>query len=146
MANAANIERALIKKLQALPPPWATKLPGIPYTPNATLPWQRVTVLPAAPETVAFGNGAYSRVQILAQVDLYYPVRERRVDFLYNRAEAVRDWFMGTSRRGAVLQEADTLVHILRLPGIGPLIESGATHHQITVEVYAFADDCPGAA
>ena len=138
-----EIERALITKLLSVAPAWSTKLPGIAFTPVASAPWQRGTVLMANPETVAFGFGAYHRVEGIYQIDLFYPVSERRTDILYAKADAVATAFYPANSRGLKLSAGTSDIFIDALPSRSGVIEDSPTHNKVIVEIHFSADDSP---
>lgn len=143
MSNVA-IERALHAHLIALTPTWLTKRPGVEITASevSQKSWQRGTTLWSRPQTVAFGDGAYSRGLHIFQIDLMSP--KGRVKELLERAELVRDWFFPATRKGVHDDLAD-LIWGTRIPAISAIDESGSTHNRVSVDFWFYADDAPTA-
>ena len=74
--------KALHALLLGISPAWPTTKPYEVAAPHAATYWQRGTFIPGEPLAVAFGGGAYSRVQGIYQVDLFYPKPLQDVDTL----------------------------------------------------------------
>jgi len=144
--DAGAMESALLVHLKTLTPAWSTKKIGVPFVPAPNQPWQRGTFMPGKPDTVGFGNGAYSRLYGVYQVDLFYPKQAGETLTLFNRAKAVRDLFFPTHRRGLQLTAGDGAIEIEQLPAISQLIEGDVTFNQIFIEIPFRADDAPSAA
>lgn len=141
-ATELEIHDALWLRLDAMTPKWKLKYPGIDFSPGNQA-WARLTILPTPePEFAGFGNGRFTRNRRLTQVDLFYPKSEKRTDLLRDRAEAVRALFWG--RHGLALEAGQGVIEITTEPVIGPLIEDGASHLQLSVTIAFSTERSPG--
>lgn len=143
-ADPAEIEEALLKRLLAFRPAWTTRMPGMKFKPKPDQAWQRGTCMPGRPDTVAFGDGAYSRMFGVYQVDLFYPASSRR-NFreVAERASAMRDHFFPIHRRGLTLTEGATQVYIETLPAISAVDETDPSFASIHIDIVFRVDDAP---
>jgi hypothetical protein len=108
-----DIQGALLTRLGLMASPLPTSFENDQYTPTMGAPWQRVTLMPAAP-----GNDEMSasyREQGVLQVDLFYPLNTN-AGAAKARAAALRDWFP----RKLSLTQAGVVTSIDRTPEIGP--------------------------
>lgn len=144
------IDEALQTRLRALTPAIATKKPGIAFKPPANAPWQRGTAMFGTPESVAFGDGVYSRLFGVFQVDLFYPKSAENARTIYARAKATLEQFWPDDCRGLTLTagsgESAASVYIERRPSMSTIDESDATFNRIHVDITFRADDAPAAA
>lgn len=144
------IDVALQTRLRGMTPAIDTKKPGIAYKPNPDRAWQRGTAMCGDPEPVAFGDGVYSRMFGIFQVDLFYPKRQEDTNQLYARAKAVVARFWPDDCRGLTLiagtGAAANNVYIEKRPSVSPIDESDAAHNRIHIDITFRADDAPAVA
>lgn len=143
-----DIELALQTHLEALLPHWSTKLLGVTYSPSGG-PYQRGTWMPARRgprnEPVAFGTGAYHRLEGIYQIDLFYPKSERRTDMLFERAKAMSAHFYPDDGQGGVIEAGPGHIHFDRKPIVSALDEkSDAAYNRLFLEVFVRIEQPPG--
>ena len=107
------VRTALEVALAAMSPALATAWENVPYEPVSGTPYQRVFLLPAAPDNPEMGRLA--REQGIFQISLAYPLNAGPGAALA-RAELIRDTFY----RGATFTASGVTTTIERTPEISP--------------------------
>lgn len=106
---------------------------------------RRGVVIPNDPETSGFGNGVYSRLTGIYQIDLWVPRKTTSaIKTVKQMADAHLTQFFPANGRGLTLTENTTSAHILKRPSIRSFGREGAYLREI-VEVDFFVDDFPSA-
>lgn len=106
------IRKALEKHLSAMSPSLSTAFENVPFTPVTGVAYQRVNLLPNAPDNSAQGSGMYFDRGIF-QVTLCYP-QGTGPAAAEARAQMLRDWF----RRATTMVEGDVSVIVTTTPRI----------------------------
>ncbi len=114
-----NIRKALELRLAAMSPALATAWENVSYVPVQGTPYQRVTLLPAAPDNSVLGC-AYRREVGILQVSLFYPINTGSIA-AQARAEAVRSHFP----RGLTLSNGGTNVLVTHTPSKAVAMQEG---------------------
>lgn len=144
--DEGEIDAAFLTHLLGFTPVWDTKYPGVAFKPDPLKAWQRGTLMSGLPEPVAFGDGVYSRMYGIYQVDLFYPKKTENVRELYTRAKNVMRRFWPVDCKGITLTAGAGTVNIEKRPSISRLIEDDPSHNQLHVDISFRADDAPAAA
>lgn len=110
---------------------------------------RRGMVLLNSPDTIGFGEGVYSRITGIYQIDLWVPRKTTSTTAsatqqLKKMSDAHVDHFFPENGRGLTLTENSTSAHILRRPNQRSMQKEGAYLRDI-VEVDFFVDDFPSA-
>lgn len=113
------IRLALEKRLNAMSPSLDTAWENTSFKPTPGQAYQRVTLVPAAPENPTFGDTLRREIGYL-QVMLRYPQNKGSKD-AQARAEMIKAWFP----RGLALTESGSKIVIDRTPTISPSITDG---------------------
>lgn len=104
---------------------------------------RRGFVLLNDPETIAFGNGVYSRIAGIYQIDIWVP-RELQNAFkttsTYSDAHVLQFW--PANGRGLTLTENSTSAHIVKRPSQKHLGREGSYLRDV-VEVDFYVEDFP---
>lgn len=117
-------------------PVWATKKIGFPWNPNSNTAYQRGTMILGKPETVAFGDGAYTRTRGIYQIDLYSP-RKDMANPLVARAEAIKALVFPNGRPTVIGSGV-----VDKAPFIeGQPREDDPSYLELRVEVYFYIDN-----
>jgi hypothetical protein len=108
------------------------------YKPSADgsgnpIPYQKVNLLPAAPENPSIGNGHYREIGIF-QVTLFYP-QNTGPQAAQAMANSIQQWFY----RGLSLIESGVTVIIERTPAIAPALMID-DRYVVPVSVRYYAD------
>jgi hypothetical protein len=141
--DETGMQSALQTILESFSPNWSTKKLGFAFTPGANAPWQRGTLILGEPMPVAFGQGVYSRLQCIYQIDLFYPVGATAL--LFARQKLVRDYFWPANQRGKEIVTGTGTININKRPELSGLIEKDPVHNQVFVQVFFYADQAPPA-
>jgi len=90
------------------------------------------------PETIAFGDGIYSRIDGMYQIDLWVPLDvSNAYQTLMNASSAHVDRFFPANGRGLSLTEGTTTAHIVRRPSQERMPrESGFIREMVEVDFY----------
>ena len=113
MSGLVNVRQALEVGLFAMTPTLATAWENQPYTPQSSVPYQRVTLVPSMPDNTTFGDGHYQERGLLF-IELHYPINNGSVTAA-TRAELIRTTF----NRGASFTNGGVTVVIEKTPEIG---------------------------
>lgn len=145
--DAFDLETAFDRKLVALTYATAsTAKPDEVFDPQSlpsTYGWRRGTVILDRPETIAFGNGVYSRIDGIYQIDLYVPrSNNTALKELKNMTDAHVAHFWPSNGRGLTLTENTTSANIVRRPAQRHLGREGAYLRDV-VEVEFYVEDFP---
>lgn len=140
------IDEAFQTIIREMTPSIDTKKPGISFKPDPGKNWQRGTLMAGTPQTVAFGNGVYSRMYGIFQVDLFFAKRTEDSRQLYARAKAVIDRFWPADRKGLTITAGVSTVYIESRPAMSPIDETDVSHNRIHIDITFRADDAPAAA
>lgn len=145
--DAYDLELACYRRLIALTySTIATARPDEVFDPQtlaSTYGWRRGTVMLNDPETIGFGNGVYSRIDGIYQVDLYVPrTNNGALKQLKNMTDAHVAQFWPSNGRGLTLTENSTSAHIVRRPAQRHLGREGAYLRDV-VEVDFYVEDFP---
>ena len=138
----AEIASGLAKRLAAMPNAYPFFLAGNDYTPDATKPYMRASLIMAPPSTISIGRGVFSRQQGIYQIDVYYPQNVNGQKALDTYAETLRRWFFPAHNRGLDLIEGSTDIYIKRLPNIAVGTADRPFIRRI-VDVYFEVEDVP---
>lgn len=112
--TAVLCRAALEVALAAMSPALATANENVSYKPVVGTPYQRVTVLLAAPANLEMGNARFTE-QGFMQIDLAYPLGTGPAAPTA-RADLIRSTFY----RGASFTSGGVTVHIEKTPEIAP--------------------------
>lgn len=145
--DAYDLELALYRRLTALTYATITTVrPDDVFDPQSlpsTYGWRRGTVILDNPETIAFGNGVYSRIVGIYQVDLYVPRSNNgALKQLKNMTDAHVAYFWPSNGRGLTLTENSTSAHIVKRPSQKHLGREGSYLRDV-VEVDFYVEDFP---
>ncbi|ACT50866.1 DUF4128 domain-containing protein [Methylovorus glucosotrophus] len=113
-----NIRKAFEKRLLALDTAFATAWPNVEFDPVLGVPYQKPSLLPAAPENPTLGDGYYREVGVF-QVLLYYPLGDGP-DNADLKALAIKNHFP----RALKMTEAGQVIQVMLTPTIAPGFES----------------------
>ena len=117
-----------------------------PGTNAPAVPFRRGFVLLNDPETVAFGNGVFSRIGGIYQIDLWVPrLNDGQSQGGFKLLKTLTDehiaQFWPVEARGLTVTENDTSAHIVRRPGSRFLGREGAfIREMIEVDFYVDVD------
>lgn len=111
---------ALESRLAALTPAIVCAWDNTAYTPSLSTPFQRVSLLRAAPENPAMGSAFYREIGVF-QVMCCFPLNggSAAAD---DRATLIRNWFA----RGSSLTANGVTLTIQKTPTIGPGMSDGS--------------------
>lgn len=145
--DAYDLELAFYRKLIALTyATITTARPDEVFDPEqigSSQGWRRGTVLLNDPETVGFGNGVYSRLTGIYQIDLYVPrTNNGSLKQLKNMTDAHVAHFWPSNGRGLTLTENTTSANIVRRPSQRHLGREGAYLRDV-VEVDFYVEEFP---
>lgn len=133
------IRRALEKRLNAMTPAMATAWENDDFDTTVNSTYQRVNLLPAAPDDTIISARSYFQNGIF-QVMLVYPTNTGP-GVAAARANAVRLQF----RRGSTLIEPGLSIHITKTPAIAPaLIADGRYNVPVSITFQAQVFITPG--
>lgn len=148
-----DLDIAFLDKLQALTySGMKTLLPDEIFDPTeqtSATTVRRGVILLNEPDTSGFGEGVYSRLGGIYQIDLWVPRKTTSdttspLQQLKKMSDAHLAHFFPANGRGLTLTENTTSAHILRRPTIRSFGREGAYLREI-VEVDFFVDDFPSA-
>lgn len=126
------IRRALEKHLAAMTPAIAIAYENAGFSPQAGIPYQRVNLLPTAPDNSPMSVTNYFEVGIF-QVTLVYP-SGTGPGAAALRANLLRYHF----RRGTTLVEAGVNIRVIRTPAVaGGLIDGGNYNVPVSIRYEA---------
>lgn len=130
-----EIRTALRKHIVALDPTFLTSRENAKFVPDATKPYQVLTVQPRAVSNPSFGDGFY-RENGSFRINLCYPINAGEGAAI-KKAEEIKNHF----KRGTTLTEAGVAVRIDRTPSIGVGYIQG-DRYVIPVRIEWYADLC----
>lgn len=115
------------------------------HTHNRDRGIRRGHVILSEPDTIAFGNGVYTRITGMYQIDLWFPRRASGALKTINGAVDlhVRHFFPANGR-GLTLRHGQTEAHILSRPNQRTMDRDGAYLREM-IEVDFHVDDFPSA-
>lgn len=125
------MRQLLETRLNTMNPSLPTAWQNIPFTPVIGTPYQRVAILPVAPDNSVMGQHFYFE-QVIFQVVLCYP-ENAGSSAAMTRAEAIRTWF----KRGTTMVGAFTVI-VKDTPAIAPAM-SDAGWYMVPVSIGAQA-------
>lgn len=145
--DAYDLELAFYRRLIALT--YATTTTARPdevFDPQ-TLPntqvWRRGSIIGPFPETVGFGDGVYSRLYGIYQIDIYVPrTNNGALKELKNMTDAHVVQFWPSDGRGLTLTENSTSANIVKRPSQRHLGREGAYLREL-VEVDFYVEEFP---
>lgn len=145
--DAYDLELAFYRRLIALTySNVSTARPDEVFDPEIIAPtqaWRRGTVLLNNPETVGFGDGVYSRISGVYQIDIYQPrANNGSLKALKNMTDAHVAHYWPTNGRGLTLTENATSANIVRRPSQRHLGREGAYLRDV-VEVDFYVEEFP---
>jgi hypothetical protein len=129
-----NILSAFLKALDEITPTIQTKKPNLTFAPTIGQPYQRVRLLPTAPENPTVGDD-YHRENGIFEVILFYPIGNGTAAAL-TRAELIKNKFT----RGTHLVQNGQVINILRTPYVGPEIE-GPDYYAVPISIEYFSEN-----
>lgn len=135
MGTVASTLEAFQLMLEGISPAWATKKIGFPWQANPNTAYQRGTMILGKPDTVAFGDGAYTRKRGIYQIDLYSP-RKDQAGPLILRGESIKALVFPNGRPtvyGAGVVDKEPFVE-------GQPREGDPGFLELRVEVYFYID------
>jgi hypothetical protein len=142
--NHEDIERALAAELiDSISDGWDVKKPGIAFTPNATRPWARGTVILGEPERVAYGHGGYYRTLGMFQIDLMYPTKNNKTEPLFEEVDLLKEVFYPSDNQGRVLSTPSGELVFDQLPAVLPISEDHPAHVQKSLIIKFYYDTPP---
>ena len=149
MMDSHHLELAFYRRLIALTYNGVTTLkPDDVFNPESTTSTQvirRGQVISTDPETVGFGNGVYTRLEGLYQVDLWMPrANSSALKDLRNMTDAHVAQFWPSTGRGLTLTEEQTSANVVRRPAQHHLGREGAYLRE-TISVTFYVEELPSA-
>jgi hypothetical protein len=106
---------------------------------------RRGVIIGPTPETIGFGNGVYTRLHGIYQIDIWIPrdlQNAFKIASQYSDAHVVQFW--PTTGRGLTLTENSTSAHIVKRPSQRHFGRDGAYLRDM-IEVDFYTDESPSA-
>ena len=147
--SAHDLELAFYRRMTELTPPAITTArPDQIFDPAAlaaTQPWRRGVVLGPNPQTEGFGDGVYTRLYGVYQIDVYVPMKNNgALKEFRTLLDAHVAQFWPANGRGISLTKNNTTAHITRRPSQRNLDREGAYLRGL-VEVDFYVEVLPSA-
>jgi hypothetical protein len=134
--SVVKISAAFEKKLATIASNLATAYENVSYSPVEGIPYQRVRLLPAAPENPTLGDGYYREVGFF-EIILFYPINKGR-GAAQLKAEAIKAHFA----RGLAMTESGLTVKVMRTPIVGSAVQDDK-NYILPISINYFAEVIP---